>query len=137
MFFNELVEDYTFDDIKFVYENDKYFLYVKERYDLSDVDESNFNKLLDSVNHPDFSKKIVSLEVLTVRKSGLLSRVELSDVEGGIREFLSLPLHEITSYPVDMYYSTDNKRALRLIISLLLEFSYYKNLDKSSKKKNI
>ena len=137
MFFNELVEDYTFDDIKFVYENDKYFLYVKERYDLSDVDESNFNKLLDSVNHPDFSKKIVSLEVLTVRKSGLLSRVELSVVEGGIREFLSLPLHEITSYPVDMYYSTDNKRALRFIISLLLEFSYYKNLDKSSKKKNI
>lgn len=134
MFFNELVEDYTFDDIKFVYDNDKYFLYVKERYDLSDVDESNYNRLLDSVNHPDFVNKLTSLEVITVRKSGLLSHVELNDIEGGIRDFLNLPFYEICGYPVDMYYSNDNKRALRLIISFLLEYSYYKDMDNLKKK---
>lgn len=132
MFFRQMIEDYTFDDLKFVYDNDRYFAYLSEQYKLTDEDKENFNLLLNSK----VEYKKVSLEVLTLRKIGLFSRVYLINEDDELRSIKDFNLEELSAYPVDLAYSSDVRRSLQLIICLLLEFSYYNALDKKDKEKN-
>lgn len=125
MFLKELVEDYDFEDVKFVFENDKYFLYSSERYKLTEEDEINFSKLKSSSE----TFKMYSLEVVSLRKSGFLSRIELIDHEDEIRGIKDVELSELASYPVDLTYSRNNRKAIQLIISLLLERTFYSHLE--------
>lgn len=132
MFLKELVEDFDYQDVEYVYENDKYFMYTKDRYDLTKEDEINFDKL--KTSSEEFRR--YSLEVVSLKKLGLLSRIELVDSEDDRRDVSSFSMEELASFPVDLYYSSNEKRAIRLIISLLLEKTYYLNMDEKNKKKD-
>lgn len=131
MFFKQLIEDYDFDDIKYVFENDKYFLYSSGKYSLSDKDEENFNILKNSEAKP----KKYSLEVITMRKPGVLSRAEIIDHEDEFKNIKDVELEELAAYPVDMTYSSNQRRGIQLIISVLLEHSFYIELDSDSGRK--
>lgn len=125
MFLKELAEDFTFEDLKYVYENDKFFIYCHGRYALTGKDEENFNEILNST----ITYKKYSLDNVTLRKPGLLSRIEFVDQEDTEKPIQGFTLEDLASFPVDMLYSRDARRGAHLLISLLLENSYYLDLS--------
>lgn len=125
MFLKELAEDYTFEDLQFVYERDKYFVYCQGRYKLTEKDKENFHKILNTTH----TYKKYSLDNVTLRKPGVLSRVELIDQEDELKSITDYELDELAAFPVDMLYSSDARRGVHLLISLLLENSYYLKLS--------
>lgn len=126
MFFSQLIEDYNFNDVVYVFENDKYFAYSHSKYKLTDKDKENFEILKSSPAE----WREYSLEVLTLRKLGLLSRAEIVDQEDEGKGIRQIEFADLSGYPVDMQYSSSARRGLHLIISILLEQTFYIELER-------
>lgn len=137
MFYRQMIEDFDFGDIVDVYENDKYFMYMRKNYALTlgDAEEIVFNELKNS-DKPDLRE---SLEVLTLRKEGLLPRIMVLDIEDemmGVREMKRMELSSFAGMPIDMVVSTDSEKVVRFIVVFLLEFTYFKEMDDSERYRN-
>jgi hypothetical protein len=125
MYLRQLVEDYNFEDVAYFYENDKYFVYLSARYKLTDEDIENFNKLKN--NSLEYNK--YSLDVITLRKEGLLPMVYLRDKDDELEKIKGKSLEELSTYAVDLDYSRNERKSFQLILILLLENSYYLKED--------
>lgn len=129
MFLNQMIEDFNFEDVLDIYENDRYFSYIREEYMLGEEDESVFNKFKGSSGVP----KRASLEVLTLRKEGLMPRIYFIDHEDSLRGIEGESVSNLVTYPVDMLHSDMGRKAVIMIAILLLEHTYYKRIDEESK----
>ena len=137
MFYRQLLEDYDFDDIVEVYEHDKYFMYLRKNYSgsLGDAEKLIFDQLKKSVE-PNLRE---SLEVLTLRKEGLLPRIMVMDIEDeliGIRDMKRVTLAGHAGMPIDLVVSSDVEKGLRFIVVFLLEFTYFKEMDENERYRN-
>lgn len=131
MYLKQLIDEYDFDDMKYFFENDKYFTYLSGKYNFSDEDEENFNKL--KYNDLDYNK--YSLDVLTLKKDRFLYRIYLRDKDDELEMIKNKDLEELSTYGVDVEYTQYDRKSYLLIIGILLENSYYMNEEykKSSK----
>lgn len=131
MYLKQLIDEYDFEDMKYFFENDKYFTYLSGKYNFSDEDEKNFNKL--KYNDLDYNK--YSLDVLTLKKDRFLYRIYLRDKDDELEMIKNKDLEELSTYGVDVEYTQYDRKSYLLIIGILLENSYYMNEEykKSSK----
>lgn len=137
MFYRQLLEDCEFSDIVELYETDKYFLYLRKNYSetLGDTERQVFNQLKASTE-PNLRE---SLEVLTLRKEGILPRIMVLDIEDeliGVREMKRLSLDGLAGMPIDMVVSSDVEKSMRFIAVFLLEFTYFKEMDENERYRN-
>lgn len=137
MFYRQLLDDYEFSDIVELYETDKYFLYLRKNYSetLGDSERQIFNRLKASTE-PNLRE---SLEVLTLRKEGILPRIMVLDIEDeliGVREMKRLSLEGHAGMPIDMVVSSDVEKSMRFVVVFLLEFTYFKEMDENERYRN-
>ena len=137
MFYRQLIEDYSFEDIVDVYEHDNYFMYLRKNYadSLGEAEEGVFSVIKGSVS-PNLRE---SLEVLTLRKDGILPRIMVLDIEDemiGVRDMRRLKLEDLAGMPVDMVVSKDVEKSLRFLVVFLLEFTYFKEMDENERYRN-
>lgn len=122
MFLRQLLEDIEYDDVKYFYENDRGFTYLSGLYTFTDLDQEYFNNMKFSTG--EFKK--YSLDVITVKRDGLMPRVYLSDHEDELVGIRGVSYTDLSCYSVDSEYSKDTRRKYNLICFILLENTFYR-----------
>lgn len=127
MFLKQMIEDFTYEDLEYYFENSKYFSYIRKGYMLTDEDKKNFELLMSL----DAEFRKYSLDSLTVEKRGLYPYVRLLSHEDEIIALndRGFGFTDVLGLPVDMHWSEDPNRAISLIIVLLLNETFYKQLE--------
>lgn len=128
MFLKQLAEDFEFENLVHVFDNDKFFLYSAERYILTEEDRKNF----EAIKNSELPYRINILEEISLRKLNTLSRVEIVDIEDLIRGISEISCEDLATYPVSSYYSKEPRKAIQLLISILLEKTFFIRLEENS-----
>lgn len=135
MFFKQLLEDFDYETLVDVYENDKYFMFLRSRYALTDLEKG----LFEALKSADVPMRRNSLEVLALRKDGVLPRVIVIDQEDEfirVKDMSRVTLLELAGMPVDLVLTSDEMRSIRFIIVFLLEYTYYRAEEEKERSRN-